>query len=150
MLNDYIETIRIREENPPYKVRSKSSKIKSLTFIRYADDFVVIHKNLEIIQKCQELISEWLKDIGLELKPEKTRIAHTLISEQSEDGIVGFDFLGYNIRQYPVGKYKSGTNSQGRILGFRTLITPNKQSCKKHQQSIKTAFKSTSTHRKLI
>ena len=141
MLNEYIGITRVRRENPPYTAMCKSEKIQSLTFIRYADDFVVIHKNLEVIQKCKELISEWLKDIGLELKPEKTRIAHTLLSEQSEDGIAGFDFLGYNIRQYHVGKYRSKTNTIGRKLGFTTLITPNKQSCKKHQQSIKAAIK---------
>lgn len=141
MLNEYIESIKMRQENPPHKVLSKSQKMQSLTFVRYADDFVVIHKSLEVVQKCQELISEWLIDIGLELKPSKTRIAHTLIPEQSEDGRVGFDFLGYYIRQYPVGRYKSRTNAQGRKLGFITLITPTKQSCSKHQSNIKAAIK---------
>ncbi|MEM8831605.1 MAG: reverse transcriptase domain-containing protein [Cyanobacteria bacterium P01_G01_bin.19] len=141
MLNGYIENTKIRRDHPPYKLLSKSCRVKSLTFIRYADDFLVIHKDLEVIQKCQELISKWLTDIGLELKPEKTRIAHTLIPEQSEDGIAGFDFLGYNIRQYPVGRHKSATNPQGRKLGFVTLIKPSKHSCRKHQQSIKTAIK---------
>ncbi|AKV68992.1 reverse transcriptase domain-containing protein [Microcystis panniformis] len=46
--------------------------------IRYADDFVVISPSLEIIEQCQTAISEWLKPIGLELKPEKTRVCHTL------------------------------------------------------------------------
>ena len=141
MLNEYIKNIRMRQENPPHKVLSKIQKIQTLTFIRYADDFVVIHKKHEVVQKCRKLISEWLTDIGLELKPEKTRIAHTLISEQSEDNIAGFDFLGYNIRQHFVGKYKSRTNAQGRKLGFVTLIKPSEQSCKKHQTSIKAAIK---------
>ena len=141
MLNDYIKTVKMRWENPPHAVMDKQKRVQSLTFARYADDFVVIHKDLEVVQKCRELISEWLVDIGLELKPEKTRIAHTLISEQSEDGIAGFNFLGYNIRQYPVGKYKSKTTPEGRKLGFVTLIKPSEQSCKKHQQSIKAAIK---------
>ena len=41
---------------------------------RYADDFVILHENLEVIKDCQKLIENWLKDIGLELKPSKTRI----------------------------------------------------------------------------
>jgi len=45
-----------------------------LNFIRYADDFVVMHKNKKIILKCKEAINNWLADIGLELKPEKTTV----------------------------------------------------------------------------
>ena len=141
MLNEYIENTPMREDKYPYRYISKTRKVQNLTFIRYADDFVVMHKDLEVIQKCRELISHWLKDIGLELKPEKTRIAHTLIPEQSEDGLAGFDFLGYNIRQFPISRYKSAVNSNGQIIGFRTLVTPSKQSCSKHQRSIKAAIK---------
>ncbi len=75
----------------------------------------------------------WLNDIGLELKPSKTRIAHTLEKDKSEDGIAGFNFLGYNIRQFPTGKYNSatkGSKAYGNIetIGFKTLITPSKDS----------------------
>ncbi|MDB9329950.1 hypothetical protein PN483_05495 [Nodularia spumigena CS-591/04] len=37
--------------------------------MRYADDFVVLHENITVVQRCTEIISEWLKDMGLELKP---------------------------------------------------------------------------------
>jgi len=50
---------------------------QALTVVRYADDFVVMHKERHIIDRAQEIIGEWLKGMGLELKPEKTRIAHT-------------------------------------------------------------------------
>ena len=74
----------------------KRNRLCSLTFIRYADDFVVLDSDRQIILKCRKLISTWLNDIGLELKPSKTRLAHTLLSEESEDGIAGFNFLGFN------------------------------------------------------
>ncbi len=51
----------------------KGSKTQAV-LIRYADDFVVISPSLEIIEQCKTVISEWLKPIGLELKPEKTRV----------------------------------------------------------------------------
>jgi RNA-directed DNA polymerase len=74
----------------------------------------------------------------LNLKPSKTRIAHTLYPELSEDGKAGFDFLGYHIQQFPSGKYRSAKNpSSQKILGFKTLITPSKDACKKHQLDIK-------------
>ena len=142
MLMEFAKTLDIRRKDKPNSQISWQQKVKSLTFIRYADDFLLIHHDLNVVQRCRELISEWLKDIGLKLKPSKTRIAHTLIPEQSEDGEAGFDFLGYHIRQYRVGKYKSSIHpSTKRKLGFRTLITPSKLACKKHQQKIKDVFK---------
>jgi retron-type reverse transcriptase len=97
----------LRRKEQPNSQISWQQKVQSLTFIRYADDFLLIHYDLNVVQRCRELISEWLNDMGLKLKPSKTRIAHTLIPEQSEDGQAGFDFLGYHIRQFQVGKYKS-------------------------------------------
>ncbi|GET43093.1 putative reverse transcriptase [Microseira wollei NIES-4236] len=111
-------------------------KIQSLTFIRYADDFVVIHEDKAVVQGCLDIISEWLKGIGLQLKPEKTRLTHTLLPELSEDGFAGFDFLGHHIQQYPAGKYRSNRNGQGKILGFNTLITPTEKASKEHQEEV--------------
>ena len=62
------------------------------------------------------MIQEWLKQIGLELRPEKTKIAHTL-GEYGRNK-PGFDFLGFTIRQ---GQVKSTE------LGFKTLIKPSSQ-----------------------
>ena len=141
MLMDYAKTLDVRRKDKPNSQVSWQVKVKQLTFVRYADDFVVIHHDLKVIQRCRELISEWLKDIGLELKPSKTRIAHTLNSEKSEDGIAGFDFLGYNIRQYPAGKYVSARNGNKDILGFKTLIIPSTESKKNHQKKIRETIK---------
>ncbi|MEB3881852.1 reverse transcriptase/maturase family protein, partial [Lyngbya sp. CCY1209] len=66
----------VRHINKIYP-NKKKQKVKA-TVVRYADDFVVISPNLEIIEQCKIVISEWLKPIGLQLKPEKTRICHTL------------------------------------------------------------------------
>ena len=73
--------------------------------------------------------------MGLELKPSKTRIAHTLYADKSEDGIAGFDFLGYNIRQFPASKYVCARDRY-RTLSFNTFIIPSKDACKKHQARI--------------
>ncbi|WP_363267066.1 group II intron maturase-specific domain-containing protein [Okeania sp. SIO2B3] len=113
---------------------SLPNRRKSVTLIRYADDFVIIHESLTVVQRCQEVISEWLKDMGLELKPSKTRLIHTL--QENEGHKPGFDFLGFNIRQFKAGKYTSGKDSQKRILGFSTIITPSKESQKEHYTKI--------------
>jgi RNA-directed DNA polymerase len=46
------------------------------------------------------------------------------------------DFLGHHIRQYPAGKHRSSLGTHGEILGFNTLINPNKKSSKAHQEEI--------------
>jgi RNA-directed DNA polymerase len=95
---------------------------------------VVVHKNLEVIKLCKTEIEKWLNDIGLELKPSKTRLAHTL--NKLEDEEPGFNFLGFNVRQFPVGKYNSGSKSRGGLLGFKTIITPSKESQKRHYRKV--------------
>lgn len=90
-------------------------------FVRYADDFVVFHPTEEGIVKAKAVLETWIKDIGLEMKPSKTRITHTL---QAYQGMIGFDFLGWTVRQFPVGKTHSGKNHH-RPLGFKTIIAPS-------------------------
>jgi RNA-directed DNA polymerase len=106
---------------------------KELCVCFYADDFVILHKSLDVVIKCKIAAEEWLKEMSLELKPSKTRISHTLTPYE---GSVGFDFLGFNIRQHPVGKHQSGCNSQGEKLGFKTIIKPSRKKIDLHIKSI--------------
>ena len=117
--------------------------------VRYADDFVVLHREYEIILQCKELIAQWLEKVGLEIKPSKTRICHTLndIKIDGKTEKAGFDFLGFNIRSYPVGKHKSGSrggNTGGRTrekIGFITLTKPSKKEILAHHEAIKEVIK---------
>jgi RNA-directed DNA polymerase len=122
-----------RPENTKYQL-SITNKRNSISSIRYADDFVVLHEDIEVINLCKVTIEEWLNDIGLELKPSKTRIAHTLNTYDVQEP--GFNFLGFNVRQFPAGKYTSGKNCYGELLGFKTIITPSKESQKRHYRRI--------------
>jgi len=102
--------------------------------IRYADDFVILHANKEMLDKAAAAVTELLEGMGLWLNPKKTRITHTLITYE---GNVGFDFLGFSIRQFPVGKTHSGKGRQGKPLGHKTFITPSKEAIKEHTRKIK-------------
>ncbi len=104
---------------------------QKLTVVRYADDFVIMHEDREMIDRAQTVVAEWLKGMGLELKAEKTKIAHTLIEENP-----GFDFLGFNVRQHQVGKHRTGKSTQGTPLGYKTLIKPSKKSIGKHKERL--------------
>ena len=120
-------------------MENRIRQIKGASLIRYADDFVIFHENLKVLKQCQQIICEWLTQFDLELKPSKTRIVHTL--NELEDNKPGFDFLGFNIRQYKVGKYQSGKNSKGELLGFKTIIKPSDESVKRHYQKLSDTIK---------
>jgi RNA-directed DNA polymerase len=59
--------------------------------IRYADDFVLTGATNAVLEEAKSMIEEFLKERGLSLSCEKTKIIHI------KDG---FDFLGWNVRSY--------------------------------------------------
>lgn len=121
---------------------SKSVKKTSLTFIRYANNFVVLHFDKSVVQRCREIISDWLGGIGLELKPESTRLTHTLFANEAEDGKAGFDFLGYHIQQHKASKYKTGiVTATKERKEFITLLTPSKKNQQNHRNQIQETVK---------
>jgi RNA-directed DNA polymerase len=99
------------------------------TVVRYADDALILHRDLDTLNALHEQAQGWLQQVGLQFKPRKTRLTHTL---QPYQGNVGCDFLGFNIRQYPVGRHRSGKNGAGQLLGFKTLIKPSREAQKRH------------------
>jgi len=105
--------------------------------IRFADDFVVIHEDLDILQDLQEQAETWLAGIGLRLKPSKTHIRHTL---HEYEGPAGFDFLGFSIRQFPAAKFRTRTY-RGKP-GFKTIIRPSEKAQKRHQLKVKDVIRS--------
>src|SRR5216683_2436028 len=97
--------------------------------VRYADDLVLLHSDLEKLQQAEQRLVEWLAEMGLSMNPKKTRITHTLTPYE---GNVGFDFLGFAVRQFPVGKTHTGKHTYGKPLGFKTIIKPSKEAIRRH------------------
>jgi RNA-directed DNA polymerase len=89
---------------------------------------------LAVIEECKQLIQSWLAELNLELKPSKTSITHTL---HPYEGKVGFNFLGWQVRQYPVGKTHTGYNTHRQPLGFKTFIKPSKEAVLRHLNRLK-------------
>ncbi len=100
--------------------------------IRFADDVVILHDDLEQLKQIKAQVEGWLGQIGLQLNPTKSQISHTL---DEHEGQVGFDFLGFNIRQYQVGRYKTRTY-RGQA-GFKTLIKPSQKAINRHLAQLK-------------
>lgn len=108
------------------------SRRHHISVIRYADDFVVMCIDLEAVLAVKQRAEEWLAEMGLRLKEAKTHITHTL---NDYAGQVGFDFLGFHVRQYRVGRHRTRTY-RGRP-GFKTLITPAMKGVKRHTEKVR-------------
>lgn len=84
----------------------------------YADDFIITGASKEVLEsKVKPVVESFLKERGLELSQEKTKITHI------DDG---FDFLGTNVR-----KYKG-----------KCIIKPSKKSIKNFLTNIRETIKS--------
>jgi RNA-directed DNA polymerase len=71
---------------------SKKAQKAKVNVVRYADDFVVTGDSQELLETVvKPWVVEFLRERGLTLSEEKTRIVHI---DQ------GFDFLGWNFRKY--------------------------------------------------
>lgn len=95
--------------------------------VRYADNFVILHSNLKELQLAVRRAQHWLATIGLQLHPQKTHLTHTLTPYR---GRVGFDFLGFTIRQEVVEKTPLGKREQSSRL--KTIVTPSQEAAKRH------------------
>jgi RNA-directed DNA polymerase len=103
--------------------RGYQLKRTSMGMVRYADDFVIICHTKEQATLMYEKMTDYLDKRGISLSMEKTRVTHI------EDG---FDFLGFNLRQY---RKKNGKT--------KLLIKPSKESVQKAKHAIKDVFSQT-------
>ncbi len=99
------------------KLKTRGAKAAGVNLVRYADDFVVTGRSKELLEDTvQPWIVEFLRQRGLTLSAEKTRIVH--IDH-------GFDFLGWNFRKY----------------GGKLLIKPNLKNVKALYGKVKEIIK---------
>ena len=97
-------------------------------YIRYMDDFVILHKSREILLEWKEQINKFLKTIKLEMHPEKSKIfpLHN-----------GTSFVGYRIfYHYKLLKKSNLRVIEKRLLKFKELHDKNEISYEKIIQSI--------------
>lgn len=105
-------------------VDSKNVKRKSLALIRYADAFVIVHKNEGIIEAAKEEITKWLWDgPRLKINEDKTSIRNINHS---------FDFLGFSfitITRDSISRakiYPSRKSQERLLLKVRNIIQNNR------------------------
>lgn len=81
-------------------ITPKGERRKSISFVRYADAFVVMSHNLDVIKKCKEIISEFLVERGLGLSDAKTKLVHIRIL--FENSKLGFEFPSFKIKHFDI------------------------------------------------
>lgn len=107
------------------KLRTRKGKQGLVNLIRYADDFIVTGRTKELLEtEVMPIVEAHLKERGLELSTEKTRI--TRIDK-------GFDFLGKNVRKYKNGERKP------------LLIMPSKKNTKSFLDKVRETIKQNPT-----
>ncbi|WP_027340697.1 group II intron reverse transcriptase/maturase [Halonatronum saccharophilum] len=121
MTLDGLEMLLKREywSNERGTINRKYNRINKINIVRYADDFVVTATNKEVLEEIKELIEDFLKERGLQLSREKTKITH--IND-------GFDFLGWNFR-----KYKGKLIIKPAKKAYKSIINEIREVIKKHK-----------------
>lgn len=111
------------------------TKLNGVRMCRYADDFVISGSSKELLEtEVKPVIEAFLKERGLELSAEKTRITHTT---------EGYDFLGQNVRRYILrsgGSILLTKPSKKNVRAFLTAvrITIRKMATSKQEDLIRT------------
>lgn len=76
----------------PYKSKHesyKTNKKKSIGLVRYADDFVIIHRDPQVLANAKTALAQWLANTSqLKYNESKSKIVHSSL---------GFNFLGFSI-----------------------------------------------------
>ena len=122
--------LKVYQKRKGRHMRSEKA-LKTMSVIRYADDFIAMHESWEIVEKAKSFMEEWLGEMGLEMNSSKSQIRHSFnrIGEKEP----GFNFLGFSVRQFP--------SKQGRG-GYKLLIKPSRESQKRHNKTIKDTIRS--------
>lgn len=94
--------------------------LNGIRFVRYADDFLLFAKTKETIEEAATLTKEKLKELGLEISKEKTRV----VDFKKDD----FDFLGFTFHHWT-------TNEKNNKPEFH--VTPKEESIKDFRMKIK-------------
>lgn len=121
-LKNYVFSQTFTEPNIKLAEEIETKKT-SLGVIRYADNFVIIHRNPKIMEKVIFETKIWLSALGLEIFSEKSKL---IKASQS------FDFLGFQIilllkqQQYKVKITPSKENVKRLTIKVRNIIQSNK------------------------
>ena len=118
-----------------------STNHPGIPFCRYADDGIVHCKSKAEANRLREQLHARLRDCGLELHPEKTRVVYCKDSKRTgTHENIQFDFLGYTFRPRRIVRFNGRTG-----LGFtpavsRQSMTAMRQSTRRWRLHLRSEF----------
>ena len=107
------------------KTRGIKRRETACGVIRYADDFVIIHENKQVIELCIAEVKRWLMTIGLEISEEKSLL---------RDARQGFKFLGFQIILVRKGRQLNQP--------YKVKIVPSKANCLRFLDKVRKVIRS--------
>jgi len=117
-LSDFVSSRKMPKPHPKAS-KGKRAKRSALAFVRYADVFVILHRNLDILQLVIEETKSWIMGMGLSISEEKSTLKR---ASQT------FKFIGFQIAYV-----------KNRITNkFRVQITPSKENVIRVTTKVKT------------
>lgn len=121
----------------------KKDNERALSFVRYGDNFLVMHEDTHILQELKVIVTKFLDHLGLQLDEKKTKIVHT--EKPTESDPPGFNYLGFYVvhrnrkkRMQTQRFIKANFSGQDFIL----TIIPSEESVKCHKKEIRNLIKS--------
>lgn len=113
-LKDFVGRLNIKPNE--HSNRGTAAMKKACGVVRYADDFLIIHENKQILELCFAETKAWLANMGLEIREEKSKLI---------DARQGFLFLGFQC--ILICRHKE----------YRVKISPSKASCLRLKEKIR-------------
>ena len=95
---------------------------------RFADDWVITCKSAAEARAAMEAARRILKQLGVELHPQKTRIVHVRY---------GFEFLGYKIKRGERKLYLPESKIRSRIRGGELYAYPKEKSIRRFMDQVR-------------
>lgn len=110
--------------------------------VRYADDFVILHPDLEVLERVIGEVEVWLHPLGLKISSKKSFIRHTLHTHDGNDA--GFAFLGFYFshKKCGIGKTTWVANAvERKPRGYYLSQVPDKERVKRHIDAMRDIIK---------
>lgn len=107
-----------------------------ITFVRYADDFIIMHKDKQILLELKNVINKFLKPIGLELNSTKTKLVHSRLRYDGQPP--GFNYLGFHVVHQPIRRQvRLAANKKQPTKEYMRFITPSSEGIQRHKRKLR-------------
>jgi len=110
--------------------------------VRYADDFVILHPHLEVLERVVKEVKKWLFPLGLKISKYKSSIRHTLDKHKGNNA--GFTFLGFYFshKKCGIGQTTWVANQHKRVpLRYYLSQKPDRDRVQKHIDNVRDIVK---------